>query len=226
SLVEYVLRIAGSSAFSPGSILAENGSCGRGGGEPRAESPAPPGPVRRLPFSNRSRSLVVQHERDLHVHAPLGDFVVFDFGVLLVDPYALNVLDGLRGTLEAFLYRVFEALRRRGRELDDLCNGHGGLLLCVVTGRAEQFLCQDAEWRLRQTVLSFQRPRRNRATLATAISDSAIAIAQKMPCGPIAAASAYASGSCSSQKNTKLIQVGVSVSPAPLNAWIMIMPSA
>ncbi len=53
-------------------------------------------------------------------------------------------------------------------------------------------------------------------------------MAVNAPFGPMSTevASQYASGSCSIQKPTKSIAVGVYVSPAPLIAWTTIMPTA
>ena len=50
--------------------------------------------------------------------------------------------------------------------------------------------------------------------------------ARATPRGPKAAwrASQYARGTSHSQKHARLIHVGVHVSPAPLNDWVMTMP--
>src|SRR5712664_3313253 len=72
----------------------------------------------------------------------------------------------------------------------------------------------------------FQRPLLNNTTPAAAIAASAITIERKTPFERIfnGMASAYARGISSSQKPKKLTMVGVTVSPAPLNACSMTMP--
>ena len=69
----------------------------------------------------------------------------------------------------------------------------------------------------------FHRPCLNTIALTTANVQKAIAIAKKTPCGPRRnwCASKYASGSSKSQKTPRLMSVGVHVSPAPLNDWLM-----
>ena len=61
-----------------------------------------------------------------------------------------------------------------------------------------------------------------------AINDCEIAMAAKIPLERIGEwnASHQAIGSWQAQKQNKLISVGVTVSPAPLKAWIATMPQA
>src|SRR5688572_27808137 len=69
----------------------------------------------------------VDDEADAQVHPPLGDGAVraaLDLG--LVDPGALDVLDGLGALAQARLDCVFDAFAGRRIELDDLGDGHGG----------------------------------------------------------------------------------------------------
>ncbi len=77
-----------------------------------------------------------------------------------------------------------------------------------------------------QTRRSFQRPRRKIAALTTATVENAIITASATPRGPSASwrASPYARGTYHSQKHPRLIQVGVHVSPAPLNDCVITIP--
>src|SRR5215218_4553104 len=86
-----------------------------------------------------------------------------------------------------------------------------------------------AERRLNgHTFRVFQVPRRNTAALTMARLEYAMVKAQNTPRGPSAVclASAHASGTSRTQNTPKLIQVGVQVSPAPLNAEVSTMPVA
>src|SRR2546430_17153879 len=78
------------------------------------------------------------------------------------------------------------------------------------------------------TALNFQRPRRNNTALATASVENAIVTAHATPWGPMPnrRASTHASGISHSQKQNKLSQVGVQVSPAPLKEFVRTIPYA
>src|ERR1700759_2915563 len=78
------------------------------------------------------------------------------------------------------------------------------------------------------TWTDFHLPLRNQATPSTADNEKAVAIAKKMPEGPKLArpASNVATGISQIQKQTKLMTMGVRVSPAPLKAWFTTMPYA
>src|SRR4029450_1783938 len=97
-----------------------------------------------------------------------------------------------------------------------------GSIAHVASGFSRKFNAGD------YTFLSFQRPRRNSATLTSAIVEYATAMDQKTPVAPKPSrwASAYATGSSHSQKQKTLITVGVSVSPAPLNEFVSTMAYA
>src|SRR5690606_33762827 len=65
-------------------------------------------------------------EVDAHVDPPLADAAIRAGRDLdLVDPCALDVLDRLRGLLQAGLHGILDTLGRRAAEFDDLCNRHG-----------------------------------------------------------------------------------------------------
>src|SRR5690606_38822952 len=57
---------------------------------------------------------------------------------------ALDVLDGLRCTLEALSDCILEALRGCGRKLDDLRDGHGGLLVGMADANVQSKSCAKA----------------------------------------------------------------------------------
>ena len=78
------------------------------------------------------------------------------------------------------------------------------------------------------TTFSFHLPRTNTAIAMTASSVSEITTAQNTPSGPnpYGRAISQASGICTSQKQIRLSQVGVIVSPAPLKAFAITIPHA
>src|SRR5690242_5005782 len=79
-----------------------------------------------------------------------------------------------------------------------------------------------------QTFFSFHFPRRKSSEARTASVENAIGIARKTPRGPrpVRRARNHASGISNSQKQNRFSQVGVQVSPAPLNAWTMTISNA
>src|SRR6056297_1140314 len=74
-------------------------------------------PMMSLSATGRVRLLVVHEEADLHGHAVLGDFVVFHYDLLLLDPGRLDVVDGLARAGDAVVDGVFEALLRIAHDL-------------------------------------------------------------------------------------------------------------
>src|SRR6186997_838248 len=87
----------------------------------------------RLPPSGGRAARSIDHEGDLEVDPVVDDLVVLDFNLLVADPGALDVLDGLAGALDPFPDCSFEALGRFGADFDDLGNGHGVPLSQVRT---------------------------------------------------------------------------------------------
>src|SRR5690606_7654541 len=72
----------------------------------------------------------IDDEVDAHVDAPFGDAAIGAGGDLdLVDPGTLDVLHRLGDLVQALLHGVFDALRRRAAEFDDLGYGHDALPL-------------------------------------------------------------------------------------------------
>src|SRR5690606_38558418 len=68
----------------------------------------------------------IHHEVDAHVDAPLDDTSVIAGDDLdVVDPGAADVLHRLGNLAQTLLYRIFDAVRRRTAELDDLRDRHG-----------------------------------------------------------------------------------------------------
>ena len=76
--------------------------------------------------------------------------------------------------------------------------------------------------------LVFHFPRRKASALTRASDDSATATAMKTPAGPCPTPCArnHANGSSKSQKQPKLMTVGVHGSPAPLKDWTSTIPRA
>ena len=83
----------------------------------------------RLAYSGQSPTGSLEHERDLQVNPEVNDLVVLKLHLLVLDPGALDVLDGLAGPPDPIPDRVVEAVRGFGADLDDLGNGHEVLLL-------------------------------------------------------------------------------------------------
>src|SRR5438477_5506403 len=80
--------------------------------------------------------LILEDEGDLHVHPVLRDLPAFDPQLLLLDPGALHVLEGLVRSLDADPGGILEAFRGRGGDLGDACDGHGGCSSRVREGFA------------------------------------------------------------------------------------------
>src|SRR6187401_2639589 len=78
------------------------------------------------------------------------------------------------------------------------------------------------------TFIAFHRPCRKITALIIASAQYAPVIATNAPRCPrvVRDDSSHASGISNSQKTHRLIQVGVQVSPAPLNEWVTTMPNA
>src|SRR5579862_645114 len=75
---------------------------------------------------------------------------------------------------------------------------------------------------------AFHRPRRKRTTLTIASSENAAVSAMNTPVGPNFAGTArkYANGISNTHSTPRLIQVGVHVSPAPLNDCVTVIAYA
>src|SRR5438552_3234250 len=117
--------------------------------------------------------------------------------------------------LERYRSRSFASLRMTGRK---------GERMTARMRRAQN----DKRGIGFYTFFVFHPPRRNTVRLTTASVENAIAIAANTPRGPIPARRErnQASGISKSQKMKKLMRVGVQVSPAPLKACVMTMPTA
>src|SRR5712692_4790804 len=122
----------------------------------------------------------------------------------------------------------FQLEVRRTRELIALAPTRENVSFCFLPVRQSLCRLRLGQESRTQTRISFQRPRRNTSRLITARVENAMVIARNTPLGPKPAglASRYASGISQSQKQNRLIIVGVNVSPAPLNACVSTMPYA
>src|SRR5690606_25406103 len=85
---------------------------------------------------DRLNPLIVQQERDHHVHLVGGGPSVLDANVLLLDPGTLNVANGFARTGDTLLDGLFKAFRRGGADLSDFGDGHFGIVAggrtCVI----------------------------------------------------------------------------------------------
>src|SRR6185437_7286426 len=82
-------------------------------------------PVTATPL--RCTNLSIDFEVDAHVHPPFFHAAVLVGGNLdVVDPGALDVLDGLAGLLQPVPHRIFDPLGGRCTQFDDLGDGHAG----------------------------------------------------------------------------------------------------
>ncbi len=95
---------------------------------------ARPGSARAGP--GLAHNSVVQNEGHEHVHLVLGDRASVQANVLLLDPGALDVPQGLVRALEAGLDRVLEARGRRRADLGHTCDWH-----VVLLGRLFRGVC-------------------------------------------------------------------------------------
>jgi len=76
----------------------------------------------------RSPGLPLEDERYLEVHAVAADLAALDGDLLLLDPRASDVLQGLIGPGDSEGDCIFEALAGLGRDLGDSRDAHGLLL--------------------------------------------------------------------------------------------------
>ena len=78
---------------------------------------------------SRPSGSIPQNEGHLEGHAVLHDLPFLDDGLLRFDPRRPDVLQRLVGPLDTCLDGSVEALRRRGDDLSDACDGHETFLL-------------------------------------------------------------------------------------------------
>jgi len=85
--------------------------------------------AKRVTGGSRSAcaSTLADQERDLHDHLELGDLIVLDHTLELLDPHRLNVADRLGCALDRLPDRIREALWGSARQFDELHNRHRSL---------------------------------------------------------------------------------------------------
>ena len=78
--------------------------------------------------------LLLQHESNLHVHSVLDDFAVFNNHLLVLDPSASQVFQGLAGALDSEVQSIFEAFGRGCCDFCNSCDGHEGFSFPLLAG--------------------------------------------------------------------------------------------